>query len=57
LLPRAVEITEQTGIGFYDAFYLALAEAEACDFITADTKLFNAASGKFALVVDLASLP
>ena len=57
LLPRAVEIAEQMGIGFYDAFYLALAEAEACDFVTADTKLLNAVSGKFSLVVDLAAMP
>jgi predicted nucleic acid-binding protein len=57
LLPRAVEMSEQMGVGFYDAFYLALAEAEACEFVTADTKLINAVSGKFSLLVDLASLP
>jgi predicted nucleic acid-binding protein len=57
LLPRAVEISEQAGVGFYDAFYLALAETEACDFVTADAKLLKAVRGKFALVVDLASLP
>lgn len=57
LLPRAVELAEQMGVGFYDAFYLALAEAEACDVVTADTKLLSAVSGRFALVVGLASLP
>lgn len=57
LLPPAVELTEQMRVGFYDAFYLALAEGEACEFVTADTKLISALSGKFPSVVDLVSIP
>ena len=57
LLPRAVEITESHGVGFYDSFYIALAEAEVCDLITADAKLVLAVQSTFPFVVDLATLP
>jgi len=40
LLPRAFEIASQAGIGVYDCLYLALAEQEHCDLLTADKKLF-----------------
>lgn len=57
LLPRAVEITEQMQVGFYDAFYIALAEAETCEFVTADARLVSAAHARFPFILDLAGLP
>jgi predicted nucleic acid-binding protein len=41
LLPRAVELSSQTRTGVYDCLYIALAEQEGCDMITADQKLVN----------------
>jgi predicted nucleic acid-binding protein len=57
LLPRAVEITERHGVGFYDSFYIALAEAEACDLVTADAKLVRALKSTFPFVVEFGTLP
>src|SRR4051812_27286313 len=39
LLMRAVEISSSMRAGAYDCLYLALAETEQCQFITADDKL------------------
>ena len=38
LLLRAVEISSQARIGVYDCLYLALAEREQCDVVTADQR-------------------
>jgi predicted nucleic acid-binding protein len=35
LLPRAVELSSQMRIGVYDCLYVALAERESCQLITA----------------------
>jgi len=45
LLPRGVELAVQTRRTVYDCLYLALAERQACEMITADEKLVNALSG------------
>jgi predicted nucleic acid-binding protein len=39
LLPRAIDICVQTKQSVYDCLYVALAEREACDLVTADDKL------------------
>src|SRR4051794_33941489 len=39
LLPRATELSSQARIGVYDCLYLALAEQEHCDVVTADRRL------------------
>jgi predicted nucleic acid-binding protein len=57
LVPRALEIASQARIGVYDCLYVALAEREQCELITADQRLFNALHGRFPFIVDLASLP
>jgi predicted nucleic acid-binding protein len=57
LFYRAVEISSQTRIAFYDCLYLALAEQENCGLVTADDKLVNALQGKFSFIISLASLP
>jgi predicted nucleic acid-binding protein len=55
LLPRAFELASQARIGVYDCLYIALAEHEQCDFITADVRLVN--SGVYARTIELTSLP
>jgi predicted nucleic acid-binding protein len=57
LFYRAVEISSQTRAGFYDCLYVALAEQENCELVTADDKLINALQGQFPFILSLASLP
>ncbi len=57
LFYRAVEISSQTRAGFYDCLYMALAEQENCELVTADGKLINALRGRFSFILSLASLP
>lgn len=42
LLSRAVEIATEARIGVYDCLYVALAEREDCDLVTADERLKRA---------------
>lgn len=57
LLPRAYVISSSARIGVYDCLYVALAEREGCELVTADDKLVKSLSGKFPFLVPLASLP
>ena len=57
ILLRAVEISSQLRVGVYDCLYVALAEREKCDFVTADDKLVNKLQPSFPFIVSLASLP
>lgn len=57
LVARAAVIMSNAQVGFYDAIYLALAEQEGCELITADAKLAKQCAGVFPFVTDLASLP
>ena len=57
LLPRAYEISSQMRIGVYDCLYVALAEREGCELITADTRLVKGLSAAHPFVTSLASLP
>lgn len=41
LLPRAMDIASQARIGVYDCLYIALAERESCELVTADQRLLN----------------
>ena len=43
--------------GFYDCLYVALAEQENCELVTADDKLINALHRQFPFILSLASLP
>ncbi len=54
LLQRAVEISSHRRIGVYDCLYIALAEQEQCQLVTADKRL---ASIGFPAVVLLGNLP
>ncbi len=55
LLPRAFELASKARIGVYDCLYVALAEQENCDLITADLRLVNA--GIYPRIVELSALP
>jgi predicted nucleic acid-binding protein len=54
LFPRAYDIASQSRVSVYDATYVALAEREGCDLVTADDKLLKALPG--LPIVSLASL-
>lgn len=54
LLQRAVELSSQARIGVYDCLYIALAETEHCELVTADKRL---ATFGHIQVIMLAALP
>lgn len=53
LLPRAFELASAARIGVYDCLYVALAEHEGCELITADQRLIRALQGTFPFIRDL----
>ena len=57
LLPRAYVISSMARIGVYDCLYVALAEREACQLVTADDKLVKNLGTQFPMIVALASMP
>jgi predicted nucleic acid-binding protein len=57
LLARAIEISLQTRQGVYDCLYVALAEREGRELLTADRKLINNLQATFPFITSLASLP
>lgn len=57
LLPRAYEISSAVRKGVYDCLYIALAEREGCEFLTADEKLVKDLKTPFPFLVLLSSLP
>jgi predicted nucleic acid-binding protein len=57
LIAHAIQISSQARIGVYDCLYVALAEQENCELVTADEKLLNKLKGQFAFIIALASLP
>jgi predicted nucleic acid-binding protein len=57
LFLRAVDISSQTRSAFYDCLYVALAEQEVCELVTADDRLVNNLQKHFPFIVPLASLP
>ncbi len=57
LLPRAYVISSAERIGVYDCLYVALAEREGCQLVTADHKLVKNLQTQFPLIVALASMP
>lgn len=57
LLPRAHAIAEVTVVSVYDGLYVALAEREGCELVTADDKLVKNLQPSFPFVVSLSSLP
>ncbi len=56
-LPRAFEIASTWRVGVYDCLYVALAEREGCELVTADDKLVKNLQPAFPFIRELASLP
>lgn len=51
LCTRAIQLAQQFGLpAAYDAQYLALAESKACEFWTADMRMWNSIKGKLPWV-------
>jgi predicted nucleic acid-binding protein len=57
LITRAFAIASQRRAGVYDCLYVALAEREGCELITADDRLVKNLQPHFPFIVSLASLP
>src|SRR5438552_1236365 len=57
LLPRAYDLSSQFRIGVYDCLYIALAEQEGCELLTADERLVRALGPSFSFITSLTSLP
>jgi len=57
LLPRACDISSNMRVGVYDCLYVAFAEQEGCEFITADDRLVRNLQRAYPFIVSLASLP
>jgi predicted nucleic acid-binding protein len=51
LMPRAIALSSQVRIGIYDCLYVALAEHEQCELVTADQRLVNTFQGQFPVVL------
>jgi predicted nucleic acid-binding protein len=56
LLLRAIDISSRMHIGIYDSVYVALAEQEDCDLLTADDRLVMNLQPRFPFVVALSSI-
>jgi len=57
LLLRACEISSQMRVGIYDCLYVALAEREGCELVTADDKVLRVLQPQFSFITSLAALP
>jgi predicted nucleic acid-binding protein len=57
LLIRAMEIAIATKRAVYDCLYIALAEAESCELVTADDKLARSLRPSYPFIVSLVALP
>jgi predicted nucleic acid-binding protein len=57
LMERAVTISIQFRHNIHDFLYVALAEQEGCELLTADQKLINNLQRFFPFIIPLAALP
>jgi len=57
LMPRAYAISSAARIGVYDCLYVALAEREGCELVTADDKLVKKLQKPFPFILPLSSVP
>jgi len=57
LLARAAEIASAARIGVYDCVYVALAEQDGCELVTADAKLVASLRATFPFIRALSSMP
>lgn len=56
-LVRAIEVSVATRQAVYDCIYLALAEAEQCDMVSADDAFVRKLKPQFPFLIRLADLP
>lgn len=54
---RAIDISSTLRIGVYDCIYVALAEREMCDLVTADTTMVHVLQPAFPFIRTLSSMP
>ena len=54
---RAIQISSQARIALYDCLYVALAEREGCELVTADQKLIGTLQRSFPFITPLSTLP
>ncbi|HEV8060745.1 MAG TPA: type II toxin-antitoxin system VapC family toxin [Gemmataceae bacterium] len=57
LMPRAYSISSQYGSAIFDCLYVALAEEEHCQFLTADQRVVANLQDHFPFVRALSSMP
>ncbi len=57
LLHRAITISSAARIGVYDCLYVALAEREGCELVTADMRLVHNLGPQFPFILPLSSFP
>jgi predicted nucleic acid-binding protein len=57
LLSRATEISSQSRQGVYDCLYVALADREQCELLTADQRMVQRLREQFPFIVSLSALP
>jgi predicted nucleic acid-binding protein len=57
LLSRALAIASPMRIGVYDCLYVALAEREKCELVTADDRLVKNLQAKFPFILHLNTFP
>lgn len=57
LLARATDISSQLRVGVYDCPYVALAEVEKAELVTADDKLVKNLHPHFPYILSLSSFP
>jgi predicted nucleic acid-binding protein len=57
LILRATDISSTSRVRVYDCLYVAPAEREACELVTADTRLLASLKPGFPFIIALASLP
>jgi predicted nucleic acid-binding protein len=57
LMPRAIDLSSQMRIGVYDCLYVALAEREGCELVTADDRLVKTLQVQFPFIIPLAAVP
>jgi predicted nucleic acid-binding protein len=57
LLPRAYSISSSAHIGVYDCLYIALAEQERCEFVTADARIISNVGMQFPFIIPISALP
>jgi predicted nucleic acid-binding protein len=57
LLPRAYGIASHHRIAVYDCLYVALAERDGCELVTADDKLVRTLGPHFPFILPLTAIP